>query len=383
MTNKLITRTSIRDMLAMEDLRLFGSEDVAGGYLQRNDATQSVSGVPSVTIDGQPFSEIWAELRRQTATFNQFAQALTGVLTYNIFRSQDKVGVYHLPEFEAGTEFDTPNKVQLQYVFRGFPLKYYDLGAGFTRMFLDDSRGDEIMAVQSQVENGYWNLQRKIVLRALFTAANATIDGVSVKRLYNADTEVPPRYGTYVHDGTHTHYLASGNTSPTQANIETMEEHLLHHGYGDQGEDLILHVPRDQIAAVRALAGYVPAASSNRPIIVDGRVVGQTASASLNALGVNVDGYIGRFAIIENMGIPAGYLLAHATGGVNASQNPVGVRLHENPSARGLRLHAGQFQEQPLIDSVYDTYLGAGVRHRGAAVVMQVTAGGYTAPTIT
>ena len=385
MTNK-ITRASIREMLALNEttnLGFRGAEGSPGGYLQQNDAIQSVSGVRSVTIDGQPFSDIWSELQRQTTQFNQFASAMISVLTYQVTRAQDRVGVYTIPEFEEATEYDTPNKVALDYVFRGYPLRYFDLGIGFTRMFLDSAQGQEILSQQRSVENGWWNLQRRTVLRALFSASNATVEGVSVKRLYNADGEIPPRYATYTHDGNHTHYLSSGNSSPTAANVSTLEEHLLHHGYGDNGEEMALHVPRNLITAVRALTGYVPAQSSNRPVIVDGRVVGQTSSSMVEGLGINVDGYIGRFAVIENVGIPASYLLAQATGGANAMQNPVGFRVHENAAARGLRLHAGSFQEQPLIDSVYDTYMGAGVRHRGAAVVMFVDAGAYTAPTIT
>jgi hypothetical protein len=40
---------------------------------------------------------------------------------------------------------------------------------------------------------------------------------------------------------------------------------------------------------------------------------------------------------------------------------------------RGLRLLPGSSQRYPLIDSYYVRGFGTGVRHRGAAVVMQIT----------
>ncbi len=361
-------------------LRLVGAES-PGGYLQRNDAVQTVSGTRT-TADGQPLNEIWDDLLARTAVFNTYANALVGLLSFEVTRAQERVAQYETPEFEAGTEYDTPNKVQLSYIFRGFPLKNFDLGFGYTRQFLDDARGQEIVAIQAQVQNAYWNLQRRTVLRALFNNANATIEGVSVKRLFNADGEVPPRYRSFTHDGTHTHYLTSGAATYTSANLDTMETHLVHHGYGENGEELILHVNRADLPTLRGFTDFVPASSSTRPTIIAGPIVGQTGPTSLG-VGIQVDGYHGRWTIVENNDVPADYLVGTASGGVFASENPIGLRVHENASARGLRLHAGSFGELPIVGSVYDTYIGAGVRHRGGAVVMQETAGAYAVPTIT
>lgn len=374
---------SIRNSLTRhgaDALRLVGAES-PGGYLQRNDAVQVVSG-SRTTADGQPLSEIWEDLLQRTAVFNTYANALVGLLSFEVDRAQERVAQYETPEFEAGTEYDTPNKVQLSYIFRGYPLKNFDLGFGYTRQFLDDARGQEIVAIQAQVQNAYWNLQRRTVLRALFNNANATIEGVSVKRLFNADGEVPPRYRSFSHDGTHTHYLTSGAATYTSANLDTMETHLVHHGYGENGETLILHVNRADLPTIRGFTPYVPASSSTRPTIIAGPIVGQTGPTDLG-VGVQVDGYHGRWTVVENNDVPADYLVGTASGGVFASQNPIALRVHENPSARGLRLHAGSFGELPIVGSVYDTYIGAGVRHRGGAVVMQETAGAYAVPTIT
>jgi hypothetical protein len=49
---------------------------------------------------------------------------------------------------------------------------------------------------------------------------------------------------------------------------------------------------------------------------------------------------------------------------------------------QGLRLVKGANPDYPLIDSFYNRGFGTGVRQRGGAAVMQITASGtYTPPT--
>lgn len=362
---------------AMEAFR--GAEG-EGGYFMQQDAHQVVPGT-TTTVDGQPLSEIWTELNQRLAAFNQQMQAMVSLLTFPTIRAQETIGVYQTPRFEEATELGRPQKVRLQQVTRGFPLAHRDLGFGYTQEYIDRARGDQIRSVGSQVENAWWSLNLETVLEAIFTEDNTTDeDGIIVKRLYNGDGEVPPHYKRTTHDNTHTHYLASGGATVTADNIDSMEEHLLHHGFGDFGENFILLANRAELPDLRGLAGFVPASSSTRPVIVDGQVIGQTATAPAG-LQNQVDGYIGRFAIVNEDEIPPGYLFGFATGGQFATQNLAGLRNHENPSIRGLRLIEGPIARYPLIDAVYDGYLGAGVAQRGAGVIMQITAGAYVDPT--
>jgi hypothetical protein len=357
----------------------FTGAEGEGGSFMVQDVPETVSGT-NVTLDGQPLSEIWADLQVRLSAFNTQMSFMVSLFSFPVQRAQERVGIYQTPRFEDATELGRPQKIRLQHVFRGFPLKHKDLAFGYTQEFLDSSRGDEIRAVASQAENAWWNLNMETVLAALFNNVNLVDDeGVSVKRLYNADGEVPPPYKRHTHDGTHTHYLTTGAAAIGVEDLEAIEDHLLHHGYGDFGEKFILHANRVEILDIRALTGFVPATTSTVPIIVDGQVIGQQRSG---IPGLDPEGYFGKLVIVENNDIPIGYLLAKATGGQFASQNPVGLRSHDNPGIRGMRLIEGPVARYPLIDAVYDGYLGAGVRHRGGAVVMQVTAGAYAVPTL-
>jgi hypothetical protein len=357
----------------------FTGAEGEGGYFMRQDLPTTVSG-QAVTLDGQPLGEIWADLQERLAAFNTQMSFMVSLFSFPVERAQERVGIYQTPRFEDATELGRPQKIRLAWVTRGFPLKHKDLGFGYTQEYLDSARGEQIRAVAAQAENAWWSLNMETVLEAIFNNVNLTDDdGVSIKRLYNNDGEVPPPYKRWSHLGTHTHYLTSGGASFDGTDLNAIEEHLLHHGYGDFGERFILHMNRTELVTARGLTDFVPAVSSSIPIVVDGQVVG-TQRAGIP--GLAPEGYHGKLVIVENNDIPAGYLLAHATGGTFATENVAGLRQHENPGIRGMRLIEGPVARYPLIDAVYDGYLGAGVRHRGGAVVMQVTAGGYTVPTL-
>lgn len=95
---------------------------------------------------------------------------------------------------------------------------------------------------------------------------------------------------------------------------------------------------------------------------------------------MTVEGWCNDWTVVQLNDIPDGYLFGIVSGGPMDTRNIVGLRVHENASARGLRLIEGNRQNYPLYDSVYDGYMGAGVGQRGAGVIMQ-DAAAYTVPT--
>lgn len=349
------------------------------GFHQRSDAIELVPGSRTTTIDGQPVNEIWNEFQARVSAFNAVADAQTALITFPVLQATEKVAVPTNPGMQQATEFGRPEKIRTKLVTRGFPIEHYDLGAGFTQEFLDEATSAQITAVALQAEMAYSLLRQEISLEALFTSANSTDeDGVNVKRLYNNDGEVPPKWKRWTHDGTHTHYLSSSAGAWAAADFDTLEEHLIHHGFGDNGVGLIVQAYRDDLAVIRALDEFVPAESADRPTITTGPIVGPTRGSTIP--GFPAQGYVGPFTIVRNDLIPSGYLLAQAVAGSFSPRNPVGLRVHSNPSARGLRLFEGPYR-YPLLESVYDCYLGAGVGQRGAAVVMEQGTDEYTDPT--
>lgn len=355
---------------------LFGAED---GLLTRKDAISTVPG-QAVTVDGQPISEIWDDLQMKLAAFNRQSSSVISLFSGDpTVASQTQTAVYATRGFEQATEYGRPRNIALQYITRAIPIDHYDLGFGYTQKFIDKAKGREVQAVQDTAINGWWNLQLNGVLDSIYNNAPvADPDGVVGTTLYNAD-ETPPAYKRWTHTGSHSHFLADAGAF-TQTLALSMEEHLVHHGFGDFGETLYLLVHRDDMTLVRAFADFVPAPSASQKMITTGPTVG--ASPSGSALSVfSVEGYLGKMNVVEMNDIPSGYPMAFATGGSFAQQNVVRLRVHENPSARGLRLIEGPRQRYPLYDAVYDGYFGSAVAQRGAAVVMRTGNAVYAPPT--
>lgn len=378
LTHLLLKNPNVNRELAHR-LTSMGFVGAEGGLMVAADAIKVVPGT-TTTVDGQPLNEIWNELQSRLSSFNANISYILSLFTFPVDRATERVAIPANAKFEEATELGRPQKVRLAYVTRGFPLQHQDLAYGYTQEFIDSARGREIDAIRLTVENAWNNLLFGETLLALFSPTNATdADGVVVRRLYNNDGEVPPAWKFTTHAGTHTHYLTSGAASFDGVDLAAMEEHLIHHGYGASGEQLILFLNRAEVVVARTLTGFVPAASSNRPAVIAGPVVGAQGSAPA---GLEVQGYIGRWVIVELDDIPPGYMLGMSTGGSLSPQNIVGYRRHENPSIQGLRLIEGPRTNYPIVDSVYDGYAGFGVRHRGAAVVMQLTAGAYAVPTV-
>ena len=227
-------------------------------------------------------------------------------------------------------------------------------------------------------------MQKELVLDAVFGSTNYTDkDAVAVKRLYNNDGEVPPTIKRWTHTGTHTHYLNTAGASLVQADLDTMSEHLIHHGFREFGDAaLVLHAHRDEVATIRGFANFIPAESGERPaeLANSGVLVGPRRAATG---GLRVEGWVNDWTIAQDNDIPQGFLLGEVSGGPLDVRNVVGYREHDNPSARGLRLVEGPRQNYPLYDSVYDGYAGAGVGQRGAAVAVDIGTAAYTAPTFT
>jgi hypothetical protein len=326
---------------------------------------------------------MWEEFRSRLAVFNRQADAFVSKVTFPVTVTTDRVAIPRRAKMEPATEFGQPTLIRTERVPRAYYLKHYDLGFGFTQEFLDDATDQEIVGVRLLAEEAYTRRMRQEILEILFEASNFTDpkEGLAIKKLYNADGEIPPEYEGFTHDGTHTHYLYTASTSLASTDVDAMETHLIHHGYGDRtaegaGGNLELHVPRGLMSTVRGFTGFIPAASASvlTEMSNSGVVIGRTPGSGES----NIEGYYGRFAVIENNSVPAGYVMGLATGGEFAIQNPVGMRMHRNPSARGLRLNPGR-RDYPLQDSYYDCYTGGGVRHRGAAVLMYVDTGSGSA----
>jgi hypothetical protein len=197
-------------------------------------------------------------------------------------------------------------------------------------------------------------------------------------------------------DNTHTHYLATASTVLVAEDVELAIKHIKHHGYGStQSAQFILFVHPDDVEAAgmtawRAGIEY----RSGAPLPKYDFIVSKTAPAFITNEhvegeappddfgGIPVLGSYAGGLVIQSYFIPKGWATVVASGGANSVDNPIGVREHDDTDYQGL-LHIAGNAPYPLQDSFFRRTVGVGVRHRGAAVAIQITASStYTAPVI-
>ena len=114
--------------------------------------------------------------------------------------------------------------------------------------------------------------------------------------------------------------------------------------------------------------------------ISDETIHGPVPNADFNGLQV-WGSYAGALLIQCNF-VPKGYVAVVASGGPNETSTRSPCASTRTPPTKGLRHIPGHWQGYPLQDSFFARGFGVGTRHRGAAIVCQITTGtSYTAPT--
>lgn len=353
------------------------------------------------TTDGVPLNNLWSEFQQTVALRNADRQRLIDFLTYPVTEPVESVLQFGGgDDFEEASEFGVPKSIRqaASYFQMGFRFKWYDIASRFTWKFLAEASAQQVESVHQAILDADSRLLFGRVMNALFNNVNdtATINqkAYSVYALYNNDGTVPPPYKSTTFDGTHTHYLVSGAATVDSGDLDEMQDHLTHHGYDSSaGADLVLMLNKTQGDVVRnfrsianggtARYDFITAQGQpsllmpNQPYTIE---PGQTRPPA-QIRGMKVIGAYGEFTIVQEDYIPAGYMVAFATGGTDSLTNPIGIREHRLPGLRGLRLIKGRDNDYPLQDSYYGRGFGTGIRQRGGAVVMQIKASGsYAIP---
>lgn len=300
--------------------------------------------------------------------------------------------------FEVATEFGIPRALSepADYLRLAYDFQDYDLRLSATWKWLRSATAEQVTAQVARIFEADNRLVNGTILRRLLDPAPRFNEwNYQCFGLWNGDGMVPPSYSGVNFDGAHMHYLTSGSTHLDSQDIEDMIRHITHHGYGRfgaQGGQLVILANPNQIedmtfwrAGVEYATGktpkwdFVPSQAAPAYFTTE-HPVGAIPPADFN--GLQVKGSYGDAWLIESNYVPSGYVIVAATGGLDSAMNPIGFREHENPAYQGLRHIPGR-GPYPLQNSFYARGFGTGTRHRGAAVVMQVTTNAnYTPPTI-
>ena len=382
-------KRSIYDILVEpSSAELFSILGYEEGFNERAD-------VAVAAADGTDLNQFWQEIAQTLALRNAQRNRLIDMLTFRVTNEIELVSTPAEGEFEEASEYGQPKGIRGGKSFnRGYDFKFYDLAVRYTWMFIAEASGAQLRNLNNMALEADNRLLFNKVFKTLFNPTNlvGVADGnipVNVYKLYNGDGEVPPPWKTNTFSGSHTHYKTSGATTLTSANLGTIEDDMISHGYGVQtNTQLVILANRQEAKIIRAFRVSTGATYDFIPSEGFGGGVFLPANGGIIARpqGSAVQGEIGTygpFHIVEEEYIPAGYILVLASGGPDNLNNPIGIREHKNAAYRGLKIIPGQRSDYPLLDSFYRRGFGTGIRQRGAGFVMQMTASGtYTAPGI-
>lgn len=353
----------------------------------------------TVTADGVDLNTLWNDYQEAIAAWNADRNRLINFLTFPVTAPTEEVPNISKAgaEFEEASEYGVPKSYRptVDHYNFGYDFKWYDIASRFTWRFLSEAPASQLDAIQNQAMEADNRLVYTKVFQRIFNNVNnlASIRGnaYNVYTFYNGtDIVAPPAYKSNTFDTTHNHFITSGAATIDPGDLQTLLTSLSEHGYSKTNGYKILGMFNktecDVIRSFRlgtngALYDFVPVAGSPPMFIPSNTLLfGQQPSADA-VPGFNTIGSYGDMFVVEEDHIPTKYCLAMASGGPDAIGNPVGLREHANTNLRGMRLVKGRDADYPLIDSYYVRGFGTGVRHRGAGVVMQITANAtYTAP---
>lgn len=346
--------------------------------------------VIKTTADGTDLNSIWDEFNSTIEIANAKRSALVELFCFRTTLKGETVlqSPTGSADFEDASEFGVPTalRAEASLLPMGYTFKWKDLATRYTWQYLADASTAEVTALHNAALEADNRLVFKTVMSRLFDPTQGVNeDGTPVYGLWTGtDGQKPPTYNGNEFSELHSHYLTSGSTTLDPADVEQLAATVLHHGYGDDDDSelivLVNPTEGETIASWRAGVNgakfdFIPSVAAppflTTETLVGGRPVGSYA-------GLKVLGQYGRALIAESYLMPLGYLAALANDGLNSDRNPVALREHAR--RQGLQIVRGNNAEYPLQDSYYIHGVGAGVRHRGAAAVMKVTTGSYTAP---
>lgn len=355
----------------------------------------NVADIKYRTADGVPYADLWREFDDTLTLWNEHRAGVAALFSYPVLSYKESVPSVGAGKFFRATEYGIPPAVKQDVGVYQLAYGYEDWDArvAYTWKFLRENPAEVIRARHGRQLEAHSLTVYYEIMKAIFDNRSRTTEieglGYNVYPLYNGSGPKPPDYGGRTFASDHSHYVVSGAIKIDSEDVEDCARLLTEHGYGFASQTRIVALANqaeiDEVRKFRtnvvnnnsktALYDWIPA--QNQPAMftpsADG-LLGTQPPDFWN--GLRIQGSYADIWWVDEAAIPAGYVLFIATGGPSSGANIVGVREHDNPAWRGLRLMPGNQSNYPLIDGFYQFGMGTGVRQRGGAVVLQVKASG-------
>lgn len=345
------------------------------------------------TSDGVDANDIWAEAQSVVAERNGQRDRWIDLLTYTTTEVAEDVwqfGDSADAAMEKASEYGVPVAIRPDATGVTFstPGDWYDVSTRLTFRAIAEMSSNQLAAITNMALEADNKLIYRLVMERVFNEDNVAFNEKGIAHtgfaFYNGDGVVPPSYNGNTFNGTHTHYRTSGAAAVTSGDLDEIVADFKSHGFGpENGNTLLLFVnPLTEGPVIKGFRNATGAAedfvpSSGARFFTSDTLMGTQPSPTWGPFAVA--GAYSELLIIEDTRIPAGYMVALASGGSRLETNPLALREHKQ--FPGLRIFGGDRLDYPLVDSYYARFTGTSVRQRGAGLVMQITANAsYTAP---
>ena len=224
------------------------------------------------TADGVNLNDLWAEIEKALALYNQQRSTIVRLLSYPTIAVADIIPQSVVGEsFEIATEFGVPTALRepADYLRLGYNFQDYDKRLGATWKWLRAATAEQVAAQVTRIFEADNRLVSGTILRrSLDPAPRSNEWQHTCYGLWSGDGMVPPDYLGQTFDNTHTHYLTSGSANIDSADVEDMIRHVTEHGYsrfGSQGGQLIILAHPNEVEDMTFWRAGVEYATGKKP----------------------------------------------------------------------------------------------------------------------
>jgi hypothetical protein len=217
---------------------------------------------------------------------------------------------------------------------------------------------------------------RDHILSALFASATYTFNdplygALTIQPLANGDTVTYQVMNGGDVGATETHQFATASAIADAANpFPGIYSELSEHP--ENGGEVVAFVPSNLVAAIEALATFVPV---NDPNITEGTNTTRLTGSLGGSLPGTLRGYVDKVWIVEWRALPDNYVIATTTDG----DRPLAMREDAEPELRGFKQVATR-DDHPFYERQYLRRIGFGAWNRVGALVYRFGNGTYAVP---
>ena len=324
---------------------------------------------------------VWDAVQASVQEWNRVVAQLLETLAWRTTAFKMREMMPGGAEYQTLDEYGAPLITKSRgYYDLAFPLQAAGYAFGLTERSWAYMTVEEFARLTSDGLRADAAWLRRLMLAAIFTGSSWTFNdplygSLTIQPLANGDSTEYVFRGD-VSTATDDHYLAqSAAISDTDDPFPTIYEELAEH-VGVDGP-YVAYIPTNLKTAIMSLTSFSEVKDPDLVPSVNNDFVRPGTVSAIPTFSGRVLGKSSEVWIVNWPSLPDNYIFAAA---LNASPKLLAWREHEPPELRGLRTVQVENLKNGLYEVLFKRDAGFGVRNRVAALMYQIGAASYSAP---